>query len=149
MRQPIWRSKSCRLSCSKHIRRCAAQCEDRWVLSASTSSACRRSGTAPPWFENGCSLAQIVADRWLLGDESTPLRRGYVGTRDDISDDTRMPAVSGFDQKIVFFGAEAAHLGKWHVEAYGADPRCFRQDFQHIMLAKGKAAKAGNRRLLA
>ena len=93
-------------------------------------------------------IVQIVADRGLAGDEGTPLRRGDVGTRDDFANDTRMPAVSGLDQKVVLFGAVAAHLGKRHTETFRTDPRRFRQDFHHIALAKRKAAKVGNRRLL-
>ena len=57
--------------------------------------------------------------------------------------------MSGFDEKIVLRGAVSAHFGERHAEAFGADPRRFRQDLQQIALAKGKAAKAGNRRLLA
>jgi hypothetical protein len=94
-------------------------------------------------------IAQIVADRGLPGDESASLRRGHVGARDDISNDTRVPAVSGFDKKIVLFGAVTAHLGERHAEAFGTDPRRFRQDFQHIALAKGKAAEVSDRCLLA
>ena len=94
-------------------------------------------------------VAQIVADRRLPGDESTPLRRGYVGTRDDISDDTCMPAMAGFDEKVVLLLAIAAHLGIRHAETFGANPRRFRQHFQYVALAKSKAAKVGHRSLLA
>src|ERR1700738_876748 len=93
--------------------------------------------------------AQIVAYRRLPGDEGAPLRRGLIGTRDDVSDDAGVPAVSGFDQKIVLRLAISAHFGERHAEAVGADPRGFRQDLQQIALAKGKTAKSGNRRLLA
>src|ERR1700738_4656257 len=54
--------------------------------------------------------AQIVAYRRLPGDEGAPLRRGLIGTRDDVSDDAGVPAVSGFDQKIVLRLAISAAL---------------------------------------
>jgi len=85
----------------------------------------------------------------IAGDERTPLRRARIGARDDVAHDARLPAVSGFDEKIILGGAVSAHLAERHAEALGADPRSFRQDIQQIALAKGKAAKAGNCRLLA
>jgi len=57
--------------------------------------------------------------------------------------------MAGFDEKVVLLLAIAAHLGIWHAEAFGANPRRFRQDFQYVALAKSKAAKVGNRGLLA
>src|ERR1700694_71948 len=93
-------------------------------------------------------LAHIVADRWLPSDEGTPLWRTRRRALDR-SDDTGLPAVPGFDQKVVLRGAVPAHFGEWHIEAFGADPRRLRQDFQQIAFAKSKATKAGNRGLLA
>ena len=66
-----------------------------------------------------------------------------------MADDARLPAVSGFDEKIVLRGAVSADFAERHAEPFGADPRRFRQDLKQIALAKGKAAEAGNRRLLA
>ena len=57
--------------------------------------------------------------------------------------------MSGYDEKIVLRLAVAAHFGERHAEAFGTNLRGFRQDLQEIALAKGKAAKSGNRRLLA
>ena len=59
-----------------------------------------------------------------------------------------MPAVSGFYEKIVLLYTVAAHFGKRHAEAFGTDTCRFRQDFQHVSLAKSKAAKVGHGGLL-
>jgi hypothetical protein len=42
-------------------------------------------------------LTQIIADRWFSGGESQPLRRALIGARDNMADDARVPAISGFD----------------------------------------------------
>jgi hypothetical protein len=94
-------------------------------------------------------LAQIVADRRLAAGERTPLRRTRIGARDGMTDDALLPAASGFDEKIVLLGAVWAHFGERHTQACGADLRRLGQNLQQVGLAKGKAAEAGNRRLLA
>ena len=57
--------------------------------------------------------------------------------------------MAGFDEKIVLRRAVSAHFGERHTKAFGADPRCLRQDLQQIVLAKRKTAKVGDCRLLA
>src|SRR5450432_396367 len=59
-------------------------------------------------------LAYIIADRWLPRDERTALWRAGIGVFDR-TDDSRLPAVSCFDEKVVLRGTVAAHLGEWHV----------------------------------
>jgi hypothetical protein len=61
-----------------------------------------------------------------------------------VADDARLPAISGFDEKIVLLGAVPAHFAERHVKARGADPRRFGQNRQQIALAKGEAAKSGD-----
>jgi hypothetical protein len=57
--------------------------------------------------------------------------------------------MTGDDQKIVFRGAVAAYFAEGDVEAFGANPRCFRQNRDQIPLAKREAAEPGDRGLLA
>lgn len=57
--------------------------------------------------------------------------------------------MSGFDEKVILRGAISAHFGERHAKAFGADPRHLGQHLLQIVLAKGEAAKARNRRLLA
>jgi hypothetical protein len=66
-------------------------------------------------------LAYIIADRWLPGDERTALWRAGIGVFDR-TDDSRLPAVSCFDEKVVLRGTVAAHLGEWHPRGFRRRP---------------------------
>ncbi len=55
----------------------------------------------------------------------------------------------GFDEQIVLRGAISAYFCERHAKAFGADPHCLRQDLLQIAFAKRKAAKTGDRGLLA
>ena len=93
-------------------------------------------------------LSQVVADRRLPRDEGAPLRRADVGPRDDIADNSRVPAAASDDEEVVMVRPVLADLAEPDAEARGADARRLRQHFLQIGLTERVAAEARDRRLL-
>jgi hypothetical protein len=73
----------------------------------------------------------------LSGDERSPLRRAFIGPRNNVADEAGVPAISRFNEKIVLGGAVPAYFAEGDVKPFGADPRRFRQDLQEIGVPQG------------
>jgi hypothetical protein len=85
-------------------------------------------------------LAYIIADRWLPGDEPTALRRARIGAFDR-TDDSRLPTVSGFDEKVLLRGTVAAHLGERHAKAFGETRAASVRTFSKSLSRRAKLPK--------
>ena len=94
-------------------------------------------------------LMQIPANRRFSANKGSPLGRAPVGPRNDMANDAGLPTVARLDKKIVLRNAVSAHFAERNAEALRANTSGFRQYLQKVVLAKGKAAKIGNCRLLS